>query len=169
MKKSEAVKLYLKNSRQAKYSIAKIMKFEEGMSCSQYSNLIGNTTNANTYMFADKYGLKFTKAIKHRTNTRRENTRMRITQKWDEKKTLGENAIAIGISYSKATVYRNRFNLDCKWKKRGKATIDRLTRVRRLLDSSLTETEISRVLGLSRERIRQIHEMIRDDDKKEQA
>lgn len=160
MNKAKATKLYLKGSKQARIGIERLLKWKDGMSIEQYAKKL-NTCNAQTWIFANRYGLKFINRSKHAGEARKKYYRKYYTELWDSTKTLHENARAVDKTYTYATQIARKYGLDYKFRKvihlGTQITIDKVINYK---SKGLSNAEIGRILNKSRERIRQILELI---------
>lgn len=155
MKKQEAMERYIKHGITSQRSVKRLMLWKNGMSIKQFATALGVTTTW-AWQFAKRFGLEFTQRSWHRTNSRSEGIKLILKKTWDEDKTVRENAIALGYSYSRASYYCRKYNLKAKWKRKGQYTLNRLQKVQDYLDKGISQADIARVMGLSRERVRQL-------------
>lgn len=157
MNRIEATKLFIKHNSRSKRTIAKLMKFKKGMSIAQYANAIG-TSLTYAYVIARTHSIGFMNRDQHILSRAKERAKEKVIETWDESKTIKENADMLGVSYNRATGYKFRYNLQSRVYPMKEVTMKRLEKIAGYIDRDLSYADIARLMGLSRERIRQIVE-----------
>lgn len=152
MKKKDAFKLMEKYYPMFRKSIPQLMCFEKGMTAPQFANK-ANITITRAYQIINQY--KLISANSNVATIKAARRRKELSLRWDSKKTIRENATLLKVSIGLADRIQKEFNfqfIDHKNDLKRK-------RIRKILlfrKNGLNDSEISRVLGLSRERVRQL-------------
>jgi hypothetical protein len=164
MERKKAIETFIKHSIKARRTVEKLEKFKPGMSIKQYADALGYTTTA-AWVIAHKYGLPFDNRLHHCQETREKNRRKFYQQNWDENKTIAENAILLGVKYQTAVQACSRYGLKAKYKSLTPTAIQQLKNVKKYLEMNLSKAEVGRLMGISRERVRQLAEQLTTDER----
>lgn len=150
---AEATTLYLKHQPRSRRIIHNLTKHRKGMTGSQFANTTGLSL-ARAYTLLRDYGLINT--IDNGRIAKMEATRKKWASKWNTRKTITENAIAMGINYDLAIKLRNNYNFEYKTGHRlTKQRLNSYKKITRLNSLGLNDAEIGRLIGCTRERVRQ--------------
>jgi hypothetical protein len=156
MNRKEAVKIYLEHNNLANKTIDRIQKFDGRQSSTKFAEACG-VGLGYAYGLARSYNLKFTGRAKSNRETILETQREEKASKWDKEKTVLENAQALGIHYATALGICKKYKLQSRLKYTSLATLKKMERIKEFRKKGLSDSEISRVLAVSREYIRQLN------------
>ena len=155
MNREAAVKLFFEHNRIATRTVNSLSKYTPKMSITEFAVAAGMGVSP-AYSLARVYGLEFKcRSISIRTAARKRNEELYVS-KWDSSKTIGENAKVLGISGSLASRICRGFKLEAKQGHLKDKVINQIKRMDEFAVKGLTDSQISRVMGVSREWIRQL-------------
>ena len=150
----KAIKILLKNTRIMR-DYKRIKMHSEDMTRAEFCRKSG-ISYYNSTAFLNKYNLK---CKDDRGNTLRKthyDKRKSYANKWDKNKTISENALLLGISYSRAFKVLKEFNLSSNIIGRKEKTLKMIDRIKELRSKGLKDVDIARILVVSREYVRQL-------------
>lgn len=160
MNKIQALKHMYKHNTVVRRTVGKLILFKAGMNACDMAKAC-KIALGNVYAFRRKYKLKFTSRLKENSReTFMERAKKFYVPLWDKRLTVRANAYKIGISYSTAASINQAFGLnDDICTRINEASIKKAKRIKQLQATGLNDAEIARVLGITRERVRQISVM----------
>lgn len=154
MNRKEAIERILRHNPKLNEYIKRLMAYEKGMSSNEYCNKV-KLPISNAIVFLRLHGITLDR-INSLTKTNFKKRKL-LSQKWDKNLTISANAIKLGIGTVTASLLSREFSLPyVHHKKLNGFGIKRIKRMMKFKEKGLRDSEIARLIGISRERVRQI-------------
>lgn len=157
MNKAQCLKQMYKHNSMIKRSCDRLLLYQPGMNACDWAKK-AKIGLSNVYILARKYKIKLGS---HRSQNAREERLERLkndfVSRWNKDLTVGENARRLDITWYKAATICREFNLSSGYKNKIRlTTLRHIEKIEKYRKKGLSDAEIARVIGMTRERIRQL-------------
>jgi len=154
MKRKEAIDRVVKYSPRTRDMVAALEHYEKGMSSGQFASK-AKISISNAWRILNQYKIPLPGG-NNRTQYCK-NIERKWRENWNEKETMSQNIKRIGVTRSGTQQAVSRYNLkyeSCVLDNKNRR--GRFRRILHLTDNGVTDSEIGRILNLTRERVRQL-------------
>lgn len=154
MKKQEAIEQYFKHHPKAMMTVERLCKYDPNETLSEFASKIKmGLTGARVFLNSNGIHRDRTKGYQAWSTRVKE----KYTSKWDNNKTLLDNAKELGVSVQNARIICGRYGLRYVHHTHTNERIrSKMVRILQFKKKGLKDSEISRIFNCSREYIRQL-------------
>ena len=158
MTRNEALNILISKNKIFKKVFFSLSKWNKCLTVKENSSRI-NMSIGNSRMFARRYGLRFSRLVIRNPKTYIQ-TRYDLS-KWNSYLSLKENANLLGMSKNYANHFSRKHNLNYYKSNKGRKLNvvkmnEQINKIKYLRKKKFSDTQISRIFNVSRQRISQL-------------
>lgn len=155
MNQTQALRHIMKHNAVVRRTVDKLVLYSPKMTATDYARTCG-VQLGTSYQMSAKYKLKLVKRYDYSIKkAATEQKKQELIAKWDPQKTCAQNALVLGISHTRALCLCREYNLT-HGRNYHSTTLRKIEQIKEWKAKGLNDAQVARVIGVTRERVRQL-------------